>query len=61
MVNRRFTPRAVRSHDDEYRELIAGLVDGALAEQAEHGSFEVVDTLAARLPGGSPRGGLTRP
>ena len=51
MVNRRFTPRAVRSHDDEYRELIAGLVDGALAEQAEHGSFEVVDTLAARLPG----------
>ncbi len=51
MVNRRFTPRAVRSHDDEYRELITHLIDDALAEQAATGSFEVVEALAARLPG----------
>ncbi len=51
MVNRRFTPRAVRSHDEEYRDLITVLVDDALVEQAERGSIEIVDALAARLPG----------
>lgn len=50
MVNRRFTPRAVRSHAQYYKEIVTDLVDQALAEREERGSVEVVDALAAQLP-----------
>ncbi|NNE74660.1 MAG: cytochrome P450 [Acidimicrobiales bacterium] len=50
MINRRFTPRAVQSHADHYRSLVAELIDGAVAEAETTGSVEVVDALAAQLP-----------
>lgn len=50
MVNRRFTPRAVRSHADHYEAIVRGLVDDAVAEMAAGGSVEVVDAMAAKLP-----------
>lgn len=50
MVNRRFTPRAVRSHAEHYHEMVARLVDDAIGEQAEHQAVEVIDALAAQLP-----------
>ncbi|MEM7139478.1 MAG: cytochrome P450 [Actinomycetota bacterium] len=49
-VNRRFTPRAVRSHTEHYTAIIDALIDGAVAEHADRGSVEVVDALAAQLP-----------
>ncbi|GJM37252.1 MAG: cytochrome P450 [Acidimicrobiales bacterium] len=49
-VNRRFTPRAVRSHTEHYTAIIDELVDGAIAEHASRGSVEVVDAIAAQLP-----------
>ncbi len=51
MINRRFTPRAVRQHDDHYRQIVADLVDGVVAELNERGSVEIVDAVAAQLPG----------
>ncbi len=51
MINRRFTPRAVREHGDHYRSMIQTLVDEAIVEQATNGHIEVVDALAAQLPG----------
>ncbi len=50
MINRRFTPRAVRSHVEHYQTMIDRMVDAAVAQQAESGSVEVVDSLAAQLP-----------
>jgi len=51
MINRRFTPKAVRSHADHYNTMIASLIDNAVADQQRDGHIEVVDTLAAQLPG----------
>ena len=50
LVNRRFTPKAVRDHTDHYTALVDGLVDGAIAEVSSRGHVEVVDALAAQLP-----------
>jgi cytochrome P450 family 142 subfamily A polypeptide 1 len=50
IVNRRFTPRAVRDHGEHYTEIVNKLVDGAIAEQVARGSVEVIDALAAQLP-----------
>lgn len=50
LVNRRFTPKAVRDHTDHYTALVEGLVDAAVAAQAADGHVEVVDALAAQLP-----------
>lgn len=50
MINRRFTPRAVRSHADHYTAMVRDMVDRAIDEQSESGSIEVVDALAAQLP-----------
>lgn len=41
-----FTPRAVAALEDD----VAGLVDAALAPLASTDRFDVVDTLAARIP-----------
>jgi cholest-4-en-3-one 26-monooxygenase len=46
LVSRRFSPRAVRRHEDRVRALAAGLVDAAAAK----GTVEVVEDLAAPLP-----------
>ncbi|MFN8051842.1 MAG: cytochrome P450 [Acidimicrobiales bacterium] len=46
LVARRFTPRAVANHHDEIAEVVAGLVDEALAA----GSVDAVEALAAPLP-----------
>lgn len=51
IINRRFTPRAVRQHDDHYRAIVTALIDGAVAEHQERGAVEVVDAIAAQLPG----------
>ncbi len=51
MVNRRFTPRAVREHGEHYTAMISALVDEAIIEQTNDGSIEVIDALAAQLPG----------
>ena len=50
LVNRRFTPAAVRGHAQHYTDLVGQLVDEALREHAERGSVEVIDALAAQLP-----------
>lgn len=50
IINRRFTPGAVRKHTEHYEELIAGLIDRAIDEQRKRGAVEVVDALAAQLP-----------
>jgi len=46
LVNRRFTPRAVRRNEDWLRATIDELLDHA----AEAGEIEVIDDLAAQLP-----------
>ena len=46
LVNRRFTPRAVRDHTGEFEAIIGELVDEAGAA----GRIEVIDGLAAQLP-----------
>ena len=50
IVNRRFTPRAVRDHTEHYTAMIAALVDGACAEVSSGGHTEVVNSMAAQLP-----------
>ena len=50
MINRRFTPRAVRTHSEHYQGMVADLVDAAIEANAADGSVEVVDALAAQLP-----------
>ncbi len=51
MINKRFTPRAVRNHGDHYRSMVSAMVDRAIAERDDKGHIEVVDALAAQLPG----------
>jgi len=51
MINRRFTPRAVRSHAEHYTAIVTKLIDDAISKQHQHGHVEVVDALAAQLPG----------
>src|SRR3984885_16064421 len=46
LVSRRFSPRAVRRHEDRIRVLARGLVAAA----AEKGTVDVVEDLAAPLP-----------
>ena len=46
LVSRRFSPRAVRRHEDRIRVLARGLVAAA----AEKGTVDVVEALAAPLP-----------
>ena len=46
LVARRFTPRAVRSHEDRVRAVVTELID----EVAPKGSCEAVEALASRLP-----------
>lgn len=48
LVVRRFTPRAVRSHEERVRDLVDRLLDQATAGGAR--SFEVIEQLASRLP-----------
>jgi cytochrome P450 family 142 subfamily A polypeptide 1 len=50
IINRKFTPRAVRSHVDRYQEIVDDIVDAAIKENASTGSVEVVDAWAAQLP-----------
>jgi len=50
IINRRFTPRATREHADHYQQLVASLVDQAIAGHRLDGSVEVVDAWAAQLP-----------
>lgn len=50
IINRRFTPGSMRSHTEHYEQLINAMIDRAIDEQAEHGSVEIVDALAAQLP-----------
>lgn len=51
MVNRRFTPKAVRSHADHYTSIVSTLVGNAIEEHQTVGYVEVIDALAAQLPG----------
>ena len=46
LVNRGFTPRAVREQSDEFEAMIFGLVDAVTAD----GGCEVVDAIAGQLP-----------
>lgn len=50
LVNRRFTPKAVRDHTEHYTQLISDMVDRAQEEVRTEGAVEVVDALAAQLP-----------
>ena len=50
IINRKFTPRAVRSHVDHYQRIVDDVVTAAIAHNAEHGEVEVVDAWAAQLP-----------
>ncbi len=48
LVVRRFTPRAVRSHEERVRDLVDPLLDQATAGGDR--SFEVIEQVASRLP-----------
>lgn len=50
VVNRRFTPKAVRDHSSHYTALVDELVAGAIDEASATGHVEVIDALAAQLP-----------
>jgi len=50
LVNRRFTPKAVRDHTDHYTALVGDLVDRAIDEATANGHVEVVDAMASQLP-----------
>ena len=50
LINRRFTPGAMRSHVEHFESLVTDLIDRAIEDEAVHGSVEVVDALAAQLP-----------
>ncbi len=50
LVNRRFTPKAVRDHTDHYTALVSDLVERAIDESTTNGHVEVVDALASQLP-----------
>jgi cytochrome P450 family 142 subfamily A polypeptide 1 len=46
LVARRFTPRAVRGHEDHVRELVTGILDAVVAL----GECEAIEAIASRLP-----------
>lgn len=46
LVNRRFTPRAVRDHDADTRRLVVDLVDAVI----DDGEVELIDAIAGQLP-----------
>lgn len=46
LVARRFTPRAVRSHEERVREVVTGILD----EVAPLGECEAIEAIASRLP-----------
>jgi cytochrome P450 len=46
LVNKGFTPRAVRAYEEKIRELIRGILDDALPR----GEFDFVEHVAAELP-----------
>ena len=48
LVVRRFTPRAVRNHEDRIRSLADSILDEAIADGTR--SFEVIEKIASRLP-----------
>ncbi len=50
LVARRFTPKAVADKEAAIREVVTGLIDGALAKSAAHGCVEVIEDLASPLP-----------
>ena len=50
LVARRFTPKAVADKEAAIREVVTGLIDGALAKSAAQGSVEVIEDLASPLP-----------
>ena len=50
LINRRFTPRAVRDHTAHYTAMVAAMVDRAIDDARTNGSVEVIDALAAQLP-----------
>jgi cytochrome P450 family 142 subfamily A polypeptide 1 len=52
LVSRRFTPRAVREHESWLRSIVTSLVDEMVASVRDGApGVEVVDALAAQLPG----------
>jgi cytochrome P450 family 142 subfamily A polypeptide 1 len=46
LVNRRFTPRAIREHETKVREFTTEIIDAVIDE----GGCEVVEAIASRLP-----------
>lgn len=50
LVARRFTPRAVGNWEDEIRDHVNDLLDGAVAKAANGEAVEVIEELAAPLP-----------
>jgi cytochrome P450 family 142 subfamily A polypeptide 1 len=50
LVARRFTPKAVRTHEAWITDTVAALIDGFAPADAPGGAVEVVDALAAQLP-----------
>ncbi len=50
LVARRFTPKAVADNEAAIREVVTGLIEGALAKSTTHGSIEVIEDLASPLP-----------
>ncbi|MEZ5142256.1 MAG: cytochrome P450 [Acidimicrobiales bacterium] len=50
LVSRRFTPKAVRAHDEWIRTTVDALLDGFAPAVAPGGEVELVDALAAQLP-----------
>ncbi len=46
LVLRRFTPRAIRGHEERVREIVTGILD----DVAPHGECEAIETIASRLP-----------
>lgn len=50
IVNRRFTPKAVRDHTAHYTAMVDEIVDRAIADAGAKGHVEVVDAMASQLP-----------
>jgi cytochrome P450 family 142 subfamily A polypeptide 1 len=46
LVNRRFTPRAIKEHEDHARRIVTELIDAVIAD----GECEAIDALASPLP-----------
>jgi cytochrome P450 family 142 subfamily A polypeptide 1 len=50
LVSRRFTPRAAGAWEDDIREKVTRILDGARSAQSSHGAVEIVGEMAAPLP-----------